>query len=328
MLSVLIYSKQNDTMSKVIADQLEQLGFQAEQTSVINLPRIILNSYHVIHFITPALPLTLNEQFCMTAAKALGKAVVLSVLDAPTPRSALTDLNWVNPDALTVSQTNYLKLFRSKTANKMIIPELFENATMVSHKPSCVTGFVIPLLEKIDECIHFQSQKPVYFDGRKLLSQYSSSQLRKQWTELLIQKKIKSQYQSHYQLVLSEEKMNSILTDQPLALILASPKTKHLDFSAWLQLALKHNHLLVLNQFQATGFSDHWTSGRNCFVTSTADWITELNNKNQDPVFSKEFTNPSLNQKSLDSLFNDLSRLYTKIIYQKATLIDSSSAKL
>ena len=234
----------------------------------------------------------------------------------------------VNPDALTVSQTNYLKLFRSKTGNKMIIPELFENATEVSHKPSCVTGFVFPLLEKIDEGIYFQSQKPVYFDGRKLLSKYSSSQLRKQWTELLIQKKIKAEYQTHYQLVLSEEKMNSILADRPLALILASPKMKHLDFSAWFQLALRRNHLLVLNQFQATGFSHHWTSGYNCFVTSATDWVTELNSKIQDSVFSEEFNNPALKQKSLDALFNDLSRLYTKIIYQKATLIDSGSAKI
>ena len=323
MLSVLIYRKENDAMAKVMADQLDQLGFQTEQSSVINLPRLILNSYHLIHFIVSTLPLSLNELFCMSAAKALGKAVVLSVLEAPTPQN-LQSLKWVNPDGLTVSQTNYLKLFRSKTGTKMIIPTLFESLIEKPHKPACVTGYVFPLLEKMDEGIHFQSEKPVFFDGRVLLSKHSSSQLRKQWTELLIQKKIKA----HYQLILSAEKMHSLITDQSLALILASPNMKHSDFNMWLKLALKYNHLLVLNQFQATGFSDHWTSGHNCLVTTTTDWISELNNKNQDPVFSKEFTNTDLNQKTLDSLFNDLSRLYTKIIYQKATLIDSDSAKI
>ena len=323
MLSVLIYTKDNHTMSKIMADQLDQLGFQTEQTSVINLPRLILNSYHVIHFIVSTLPLSLNELICMSAAKALGKAVVLSVLEMPDVQSSQS-LNWVHPDAITVSQTNYLKFFRHKTGTKMIIPTLFENLIEKAHKPARVAGYVFPLLEKIDEGIHFHSEKPIFFDGRKLLNKYTSSQLRKQWTELLIQKKIKS----HYQLILSNEKMQSLITDQTLALVLASPNMKHSDFSIWLKLALKHNHLLVLNQFQATGFSNHWTSGHNCFVTTTADWINELNTKYQDPVFSKEFTTTDLNQKTLDSLFNDLSRLYTKIIYQKASLIDSGSAKI
>ena len=233
MLSVLIYSKENDTMAKVMADQLDQLGFQTEQSLVINLPRLILNSYHVIHFIVSTLPLSLNELFCMSAAKALGKAIVLTVLDAPSSQS-LQSLSWINPDALTVSQTDHLKLYRSKTSTKMIIPTLFESQIETPHKPARVTGYIFPLIEKLDEGINFQTEKPVFFDGRKLLSKYTSSQLRKQWTELLIQKKIKA----HYQLILSAEKMHSLITDQPLALVLASPNRKHGDFNMSLEIDL------------------------------------------------------------------------------------------
>ena len=121
MISVLLYSKKNDEMSEVLADQLDLLGFQVEQTSVISLPRLVLNSYQIIHYIVPTVNLSANEIFCLALAKALGKSVVISLLDAPKS-DLMQTFNWIHPDGLTVSQTNYLKLFRNKTANKMIIP--------------------------------------------------------------------------------------------------------------------------------------------------------------------------------------------------------------
>ncbi len=313
-------------MTKVMAEQLELLGFQTEQTSVINVPRLMLNSYQIIHFIIPALPLSWNEVLCMTAAKALGKAVVLSVLDAP-PATSLQNLSWNNPDALTVSQTNYLKLFRSKTGNKMIIPSLFENQFVKTEpvaQPSAITGFAFPLLKDLHEGLQLETDKPVYFDGRKLVEGTSSSQLRKQWNELLIQNRIRP----NYELILSDEKMQILLSSSSLGLLVASENLSHSEFTKWFEIALKNNHLLVLNQFQATGFSNHWTSGQNCLVITSINWVKELNNHMDDEIFNTAFTNKSISQSSLDSLFNDLSRLYLKIIYQKTSLIDSGSAKI
>ncbi len=326
MISVLLYTKNKDAMTKVMAEQLELLGFQTEQTSVLNVPRLILNSYQIIHFIIPALPLSWNEVLCMTAAKALGKAVVLSVLDAP-PATSLQNLSWNNPDALTVSQTNYLKLFRSKTGNKMIIPSLFENQFIKTEpvaQVSAITGFVFPLHKDLHEGLQLETDKPVYFDGRKLAEGTSSSQLRKQWNELLVQNRIRPTYE----LILSDEKMQILLSSSSLGLLVASENLSHSEFTTWFEIALKNNHLLVLNQFQATGFSNHWTSGQNCLVTTSVNWVKELNNHMNDDVFKTAFSNKSISQSSLDSLFNDLSRLYLKIIYQKTSLIDSGSAKI
>lgn len=313
-------------MTKVMAEQLELLGFQTEQTAVINVPRLVLNSYQIIHFIIQALPLSWNESLSMAAAKALGKAVVLTVLDAP-PANQFQGLSWNSPDALTVSQTNYLKLFRSSAGNKMIIPSLFENQfvkTEPATYPTAIAGFVFPLLKNLHEGLQLETDRPVYFDGRKLVEATSSSQLRKQWNELLVQNRIRS----NYELILSEEKMQSLLSSNNLALLVASDNLAHSEFTQWFEIALKYNHLLVLNQFQATGFSNHWTSGLNCLVTTSVNWVKELNNHLADAIFNVTFSSKSINQSSLDSLFNDLSRLYLKIIYQKTSLIDSGSAKI
>ncbi len=326
MISVLLYTKKHDVMTKVMAEQLELLGFQTEQTATINLPRLILNPYQVIHFIVSSLPLSWNEVFCMSAAKALGKAVVLSVLNAPLTANLQNyqHLSFNNPDALTVSQTNYLKLFRSKTGNKMIIPTLFESNSEIEAQPRAIEGFVFPLQKNLEEGLQLHTEKSVYFDARKLLEKMTSSQLRKSWNELLRENKIPA----NYELVLSESKMQAVLEGPPLGLLVAASDIKHSEFTHWFELALKNNHLLILNQFQATGFSKHWTSGQNCLVTTSANWIDELNSHMGDSLFNKPFLSKKLNQTSLDSLFNDLSRLYLKIIYQKTSLIDSDSAKI
>lgn len=325
MISVLLYSKKNDEMSEVLADQLDLLGFQVEQTSVISLPRLVLNSYQIIHYIVPTVNLSANEIFCLALAKALGKSVVISLLNAPKSELMQT-FNWLHPDGLTVSQTNYLKFFRSKTANKMIVPVLFKpsvkKVAVTSANP--VQGFMFPLQENLEEALALSLDKPVFFDGRKLLPQFTSSQLRKKWTEFVLLKKIPT----FYQLILSVEKVKNLLSEQTLALLLASPLMCHSEFTAWIKISMKFHHLVVLNQYQATGFSGHWTSGHNCLVLSSGDWVSELNKTKDHALFSQRFALQQLDRTSMDALFNDLSRLYTKIIYQKTSLIDSNSAKI
>lgn len=315
-------------MSKVMADQLEQLGYATEQTNILNLPRLILNPFQVLHLIIDHLPLTLKEMLYITVAKNLGKAVVLSLLNANKNESQPMQnhlMSWLHPDALTVSQTDYLKIFRQKSSIKMIIPSLLEfPITPMKRISEPITGFLFPLFQSLDEATQLNSTKPVYFDGRNLLKNHSSSKLRKKWTELLVTHKIKS----HYHLILSQEKINQLITSEPLGLIVASAEMLHKDFTKWLDISIRHHHLIILNQFQATGFSSHWTSGHNCLVISSHHWLDELNQQMENPLFHQPFSILSINKTSWDTLFNDLSRLYTKIVYQKTSLLDSDSAKI
>ncbi len=314
-------------MSKLMAEQLDQLGFLVQQTAVLNLPRLILNPFQVLHLIVDHLPLTLQELAFITAAKGLSKSIVLSLLNANKSESQLLRthlMKWVHPDALTVSQTNHLKIFRHEVSAKMILPELTEYKVYKKTSSEAIRGFLFPLINSLDEATHLNSAKPVYFDGRKLLKLHSSSQLRKIWGQNLKDHKIKS----NYHLLLSDEKIDELLKAEPLALILASPQMLHSEFTRWLTLSLSHGHLLVLNQFQATGFSTHWTSGHNCLVLTSHRWIQELNSQMDKPIFQHSFPVLGINQTSIDTLFNDLSRLYVKIVHQKTSLIESDSAKI
>ena len=158
MISVLLYSRKNEAMTQIISDQLETLGYNTEQTQIVTIPRLILNNYQVIHFVIESLPLTTNEFLCLTSAKALGKAVVISILNAkPSDKNFLLAsksslLNWMLPDALTVSQTNHLKIFRDFTAQKMIVPTLFEMklAPKKTVSDEAIGGFLFPLFEKLN----------------------------------------------------------------------------------------------------------------------------------------------------------------------------------
>jgi len=326
VISVLVYSQSRGDMAERIVEQLDLLGYHAESSQQINIPRLVLNSYQIIHLIVQNLPLSLNEIICITAAKALGKAVVLSLMDTPNS-SQIKNLTWLNPDAITVSQTNFLKFFRNKAIPKMILPELF-SPSLKKHpahsEDQPLEGFVFPLQSSLHEAIGICTEKPVYCDGRKLLEKKTSSTLRKDWTLMIQQKKISS----NFQLILSEGSLNTLFARTKLALIVASSEMKNSDFEKWLRLSLDYRHILILNQFQATGFSGHWTSGQNCLVISAHDWLKDLNSKLETVDFSKISSAQEINQKSLDLLFNDLSRLYTKIIYQKTSLLDSGSAKI
>ena len=311
-----------------MAEQLSQLGFATEQTNTLNLPRLLLNQYQILHVITPQLPLTFQEMLYLTAAKRLGKGVVLTLLDANEDKSDLIHnqlMKWIRPDALTVSQTNHLKNYRHESNVKMIIPSLQEFPAVEQKKSTePIAGFLFPLLSSLNEAIELKLKKPVYFDGRNLLKNNSSGALRKKWAQFIFEKKIPT----HYHLVLSEAKIFDLLTSQPLGLILASLNMRHTEFTTWLELSIRHQHLVILNQFQATGFSSHWTSGHNCLVISSHHWLQELNNQIEHPILHQNFSISDINKTSLDPLFNDLSRLYTKIIYQKTSLLESDSAKI
>lgn len=332
MISVLLYSRHNEAMTNIIADQLETLGYQTEQTQSLTIPRMILNAAKIIHLVIESLPLTPNEFLCLTSAKALGKPVVISILNSkPTDKNFLLAsksnlLNWMLPDALTVSQTNHLKIFRNFTSQKMIVPVLFELKEVPKSATSdqAINGFIFPVFNELEEAAQFESEKPVYVDGRHLLKRYSSSALRQRWAQLIASKKVKP----HYFLILSDKKMEGLLQEGPLGLIVASPQMTPTEFSAWVEKSLQSPHLLILNQFQATGFSAHWTSGHNCFVTTTHDWLSDINANTQHLIFNQPFAISDITKTSVDSLFNELSRLYTKIINQNTSLLDSDSAKI
>ena len=129
-------------------------------------------------------------------------------------------------------------------------------------------------------------------------------------------------------MVLSDEKVSELLAEESLRIVLADPQLKHTEFTGWLEKTLNQNHCLYLNDFQATGFSHAWTSGRNCQVISTLNWPQSINLVMSLPDDTTAIISKFKISELSEPLLNDISRLYIKIIRQNTTLISSDSVKI
>jgi hypothetical protein len=230
-------------------------------------------------------------------------------------------INFIQPDALSVSQTNHLKFYRNITCNKFVLPAFPKTENQSRKSTYKHESFLIPLQNKLDEVFSVNVKDTVYFDGRKLLKNYTSLQLRKKWTDLQSQRKIAD----NFHLILSENKLNELLNEQQLCVVLANPEISHTEFTKWLNRSLNQQNLIVLNDYQATGFSTYWTSGRNCLVLASNQWTKNLNHLD----FEQEYQTSTYKPNELfQSTVNELSRLYLKLLQQKTTLLTSRSVKL
>jgi hypothetical protein len=327
MNHILVYSrKKNKNLQnsiELLCKELDGLGFSVEQTHSPNLVRLFLNNYQIVHCFIESLPLTVNEILFLSFAKTIGKSSVLSVFNSKPNEHRLFN-HLFTPDVLSVSQTNHLQNFREWNCTKMLLP-LFPT---LAKKPKSTqvlesTAYLIPLEKNLDEVFNYKTNQDIYFDARQLLSFKKSAQLRKTWTQLLHEQKVLP----NWHLILSDEKIHDLIENESLQVVLASPHLSHTEFTNWLSLCLNKGHLIILNEFQATGFSQAWTSGHNCQVVSAQHWPKGLNLAAHDIENS---TNKSFFKFSelSEPLLNELSRLYTKIVHQKTTLLSADSAKI
>lgn len=323
MSHVLLYSRQSTPSVDQLAEQLLSVGYTVEQTQNLNIPRVMLNPYQIVHFVVDQLPLTVKESVFLTLTKSLGKVALLTIFNFDQKISKKT-FDFLCPDGLTVSQTNFLKYFRSWNCPKIILPSLFEVTTTRKTKANLErTGLLMPVLSDIMLATKIKTRQETFFDARALVAQSSSAALRKLWAQLVHAEKIPA----HFHLIFSEQKLSDLINDESLTVVLADPLMSHLNFTAWLARIVNRDHLVILNDNQATGFSHAWTSGRNCQVISHVNWIAELNTQLAKPL-SAQIKTSFKTAELVEPLINDLSRLYTKILHQKTSLLSSDSVNI
>ncbi|MGZ3690641.1 MAG: hypothetical protein ACXVAX_04010 [Pseudobdellovibrio sp.] len=326
MSQVLLYSRPHsihpasEKTINILSEQLQHIGINVDIAHTLNIPRLILNSYQTVHLVIDQLPLTANEAFHFAVCKALGKSTLISILNSDRNLKKAF-LNFVKPDALSVSQTNHFKHYRNISCNKFVFPALpkTENAG----KKTAFNGdsFLIPLHEKLDEVFQFTLDKTIYFDGRSLVTKQNSGQIRKKWNELVAQKKINE----NYHLILSENKLKELLDEESLAVVLCDVQLSHTQFTDWLNITLNKKNLIVLNDYKATSFSSFWTSGQNCIVLPAQNWVKHFNYLELNTGLTCTHFKPN---ELYQPLINELSRLYSKLYQQKTTLLTSRSVKL
>ncbi len=324
MIQVLLYSRKSTAATDQLAEQLQSVGFSVEQTQSLNIPRLILNSYQVVHFVIDELPLSVKESVFMTLIKSLGKVTLLSIYNFENKVSKKT-FSFLCPDGLTVSQTNYLKFFRGWNCPKIILPCLFEVSPAKQQTKATESSgpILIPLYSDLNTATKIKTKREVYFDARALLADANSASIRKSWAQLIRSQKVSN----HFHLILSDQKVEDLINQEALTIVLADSEMNHMQFTGWVENTINKNHFIILNDQQATGFSRAWTSGRNCQVISYATWATELNSYLAKPAQASLKTNFKSSE-LVEPLMNDLSRLYTKILHQKASLLAPHSANM
>lgn len=327
MNQVLLYSRPKakepmaDQTVSILAEQLEHSGHQVDIANTLNIPRLILNSYETVHMVIENLPMTPNEAVHLGICKALGKNTLVSVLNSDRNLKK-GFLNFVKPDAISVSQTNHFKHYRGIAANKFVLPAFLKKENPARKSAFKHEAFLIPLSQKLEEAFAFNINSTVYFDGRTLLNKKTNSiQLRKKWNDLVAAHAIKEDYH----LILSDNKIKELIEEPGLSVVLADSSLSHTEFTSWLNLVLNKNNLVILNEYQATGFSSYWTSGRNCMVVPVQNWVNSI----AELDMSKELTCTTYKASELfEPAVNELSRLYSKLSQQKTTLLTSRSVKL
>ena len=330
MSQILIYSRsgknQVNASVETLSEKLAEIGHYTEHTHSTNWARIFLNPYHLIHLFIEQLPLTVNELFFISLAKTLGKPTLLSLFNTD-PKQTKPLSSMVCPDALTLSQTNHFQYYRDWICAKSVLPLFPEIKNTSVHSVSQKTqkpSYLIPLEKNLEEAFQYKTEHEIYFDARSLLKEHSSTNLRKQWNQFLKEKKLHSL--AH--LILSEEKTKELLKDENLYIVLASPRLKHTEFTSWLEKSLNRGHVIFLNEFQATGFSQAWTSGQNCQVLAAHHWPKSLNQFFASDSDLSHCRSHFKNSELTEPLVNELSRLYAKILRQNTTLISADSVKM
>ncbi len=329
MNRILVYSRINEKLLnssiEIICEKLSEIGVHTEQTHSARLARMVLNSYQTVHLFVEKLPLTFNELIFISFAKTLGKATVLSIFNSDGKLSKPL-ISLFCPDALTVSQTNHLKFYRDWLCTKSLLPLIPKFKTNISAQSHFKTKqpYLVPLNQSLEEAFSYDLRCETFFDGRLLLATNTSTQLRKKWNHFLQLKKLTV----NCHLILSDEKIESLLNEEKLRIVLADPVLQHTNFTLWLQKTLNRGHLILLNEFQATGFSQAWKSGENCEVLSTQNWPSSLIYYAETSSLAANSVSNFKNSVLIEPLINELSRLYTKILRSKTILLPANSAKI
>lgn len=328
-MKILIHAKNLnfdiESQSELLCTELEKSGHTVEWSNQTHPARLLLNKYDILHILTEIMPLTWKSFWLVAAAKALGIPVVVSSfgsqnLSAPLATVANFQLSYF--DAMSVSEAGEIKNLRPFHHSKFIFSALFKlpvqklkkNVDM-SIENSSVAHIIFHVTKDFSDLpLHKWSlDKNIYIDGTKLALQKTQSEIRKMWDSY----QTKNPIYKNAILILNSSNLNKILADNHSLFLINYLKLNSLELLALIENCLQTCTVLVLNENQASGHSEMWSSGRNGIVQNFEKSFTyqlsftEMIEKSLTVGFEK------MNTEFYESKINELSRIYAKIKTQK-----------
>lgn len=333
-MRVLIVCQTINDQVNFLAQELENMSLSLEVVDSVHPLRLLVNKYDLIHFIHNDNNIELKTILSAWSAKALGAATVFTTYSRLEP-SMLKEIEFNFFDALTLPYISELKKARFFNKPKMILP-FFPKADLQPLKqPSLETQqFVFPVLNSFDDLLKINltalpalvSREQLYVDAHLLREKTGSSVLRKNWTAFL---KSHPQFQN-FKVFTERSTLMEVLEENSTYTFI-----HHLDLASdqvafWMETAITLNNFIILHEDQATGFPNFWKTEKNCLIYSPRMPSTlhyQLTNQ-----FIEQHPSPEKltfdYRNSLDLKLNEVARLYTKVVAQRASLMHPSSAKM
>lgn len=336
MKILIVCPKVNDQV-QFLANELEKMSLHVEITESVHPVRLLLNKYDLIHFIHNDDKINLKTVLSAWSAKALGTATMLTTYSRLEP-GLLQEFEFNFFDSITLPYISELKKMRFYRGPKLILPSFPPTSLIVKKEFSFEQKqFIFPVVKSFDDLlkINFQAltvlhdQDGLFVDAHMLRAKKEAGQgsaLRKAWTAFV---KKHPQFKN-FKLFTEATTLNEVLDENSSYTFI-----HHLDLTSeqvafWMGTALTYNNFLVLHEDQGSGLSNFWKTEKNCYIYSPRlPASTQLHAINS---FLENAQGPAKLhfdfRSALDVKLNELARLYTKIVSQRASLMQPDSAKL
>ena len=336
-MKILIVCPHNNDQVQFLASELEKMSLQVEITESVHPIRLLLNKYDLVHFIHNDPSISLKTVLSAWSAKAIGVATILTTYCRLEP-GMLQEFEFNFFDAITLPYISELKKMRFYRGQKLILPSFPANNIFPKNDLIPETQqFIFPVLKSFDDLLKINlqalptlnEQPNLYIDAHLLRSKKDagqSSSIRKNWSAFV---KKNPQY-TNFKLFTELSTLKDVLDENSSYTFIHHLELSSEQVAFWMETALIYNNFLVLHEDQGTGFANFWKTEKNCFIYSPRVSVA-IQLHAIDRFISEQKSPAKLSfdfKSSLDIKLNELARLYTKIVSQRASLIHPRSAKM
>ncbi len=303
--------------------ELQIMGHEVELSFKTHPLRLLKNNYDIFHILTDTPQIKLKDIPLVLIAQYCGMASVISEYHSfrVSIVRLIDRLQSVAIDAYSTAHVESLKANRILAQNKFVLP-LFPTPLKLQAQNKLKKISQMKVLSESFSELNLEVV-PDFVDASRLTLHNPLSVLRKKWNKF----KNKNPIYRKTVLILNSENTLDLLQAQLMILDLTQV-TSVIHFQSLTDQACALGQFIILNQNQASGYSEFWIHSENC-------WIFEMASLSQNKInplmtaaqlFFKKSKSPAM-KISIENKMNELSRLYSKIMRKKSLVYAQNKVK-
>lgn len=297
-----------------LQQELQLIGHNVEFSMKTHPLRLLKNNYDVFHVLSDRTHLSLTDTPLVLLAKFNRMATVVSHYDSfnASPTQLLQQFQSHSIDAYSTTNIESLKANKLILKNKFVLPILPTEIKVKASEKEKDLSLVKFISYGFKDLL--ESYAPTYVDASFLTQKQTLPDLRKSW------KKFQSKHPLYKKsvLILNQENTLELMRTQSLVLDLCSVNDA-IYFQSLTDLACGYEQFVILNRNQASSYADFWIHNKNCWISDLqlkSTWGPEEIQAAAESFFKK--LKPNSMKISIENKMNELSRIYAKIMHEKA----------